>query len=706
MKIDLHCHTLKTKTGDYETRNVAKELFAQKINDNNVRIVGITNHNAFDKNQYIELRESVKETCQIWPGIELDVNFRKNIGHILIIYNPDKLEEFISIINSVVKNKKADDVKIELEELIEKFSDKDAIFIAHALGKAQCFTEEMIDVLNKGIKENYRVFSEPSNFKSLSIMLDNGIQAMVGSDIQDWKKYPNCELPELKLDIDNFDKLILLAKKDKVTINTLLNKKEKKYKKIKIKISESKKEDMTLPIYNDINVIFGAKGTGKSAIIEGLKDKYIAEGAKYSYYKAADVDSLIDQQLKFNDNERLNTKINVGDIDIALNMINSWNDISPTLLSDYTDYIKTKNNNKNKSKLKITTLRVRTKNSKKFKKLKEEYKTINNIIKTIQEFKLDKYLNINEQLQYNQLNQKISEKCFKVLKEEYIDYLSVKFTNHTIRTIKTKADLCTTSKSLPDETGFLNFAKNRLYLKSKLTLFNKKINENSEKSTEKIGTLDKGKEVYLAKEYKLYNKKLKEFKYGKNIGDLKEIITLINRIEKNYGKDINEDIDKLKEIIKKLKIKGTDFIGLRKQFENQDGEYYKPSDGEKIMLILHKKIFAEEDVYLLDEPERSLGNTFINNVIVPRIIELAKLGKTVIIATHNANIAVRTLPFISILKYYENGKYKTYIGNPFVNELVNQDEKNDIKIWKEESIKILEGGKEAFYDRRLVYESR
>ena len=124
------------------------------------------------------------------------------------------------------------------------------------------------------------------------------------------------------------------------------------------------------------------------------------------------------------------------------------------------------------------------------------------------------------------------------------------------------------------------------------------------------------------------------------------------------------------------------------------------------MLILHKSLFASKEVYILDEPERSLGNTFINDIVVPRINELAKQRKTVIIATHNANIAVRTLPFMSILKEYETGIYKTYIGNPFTNELINISDEKDKKQWREESIKILEGGKEAFYDREDVYESR
>ena len=142
-------------------------------------------------------------------------------------------------------------------------------------------------------------------------MLDNGIQAILGSDIKDWNKYPDCELPELKLDIDNFEKLILLAKKDKSTINTLLNKKEQKSKEIQIKINDSRKEKINIPIYNDINVIFGAKGTGKTAILEGLKNKYIQEGNKYSLYRASDVDEVMDQKLKFNDMERTNTKIDI-----------------------------------------------------------------------------------------------------------------------------------------------------------------------------------------------------------------------------------------------------------------------------------------------------------------------------------------------------------------------------------------------------------
>jgi hypothetical protein len=79
------------------------------------------------------------------------------------------------------------------------------------------------------------------------------------------------------------------------------------------------------------------------------------------------------------------------------------------------------------------------------------------------------------------------------------------------------------------------------------------------------------------------------------------------------------------------------------------------------------------------------------------------MKKVVIVATHNANVAVRTLPYRSVLKVYDNGEYKTYVGNPYVNKLKNLKNENDDKNWKDESIRILEGGKEAFEERSDIY---
>ena len=43
MKIDLHCHTKKVKAGDPESRNVTPELFKEKIENADIKIVALTN---------------------------------------------------------------------------------------------------------------------------------------------------------------------------------------------------------------------------------------------------------------------------------------------------------------------------------------------------------------------------------------------------------------------------------------------------------------------------------------------------------------------------------------------------------------------------------------------------------------------------------------------------------------------------------------
>jgi hypothetical protein len=121
------------------------------------------------------------------------------------------------------------------------------------------------------------------------------------------------------------------------------------------------------------------------------------------------------------------------------------------------------------------------------------------------------------------------------------------------------------------------------------------------------------------------------------------------------------------------------------------------------MLNLHNELAADKQVYLLDEPERSLGNEYINDVIIPLINNKAKQGKKIFISTHDANIAVRTLPYSSIYRSHDKDGYATFIGNPFLNNLVCQEDKNIVLDWKQTSMRTLEGGENAFGERGKIY---
>lgn len=148
------------------------------------------------------------------------------------------------------------------------------------------------------------------------------------------------------------------------------------------------------------------------------------------------------------------------------------------------------------------------------------------------------------------------------------------------------------------------------------------------------------------------------------------------------------------------------FVGLRKYPTlNNDGKEYSPSNGEKAIIAIQRALDCKADFYVLDEPELSLGGEYIDNVIREKISKLGRAKKTVFIATHNANIAVRTLPYTSIYRKYDKGEYKTYVGNPFTNKLLNINDENDALSWREESMRTLEGGEAAFKNRGEIYES-
>ena len=199
--------------------------------------------------------------------------------------------------------------------------------------------------------------------------------------------------------------------------------------------------------------------------------------------------------------------------------------------------------------------------------------------------------------------------------------------------------------------------------------------------------------------------KTKEFALGiRALNATKDLLLEIDN--KITNSDVYSVVAQLNDSCDENNINSSEqFLGKSKHIITEDGNEYSPSNGEKGILMLQRSLDKEEDAYFLDEPELGMGNSYINNTICPKIEQLAKRHKAIIIATHNANIAVRSLPYTSIFRMHENGKYKTYIGNPFDDKMVNISDSTDVKSWSEESMHTLEGGKEAFYERKYIYES-
>lgn len=715
MKIDLHCHTKKSKGGDPDTREVDETTFREAIISSNVEITAITNHNVFDIKQYYSFVSIAGDDFQVWPGIELDVKGINKNGHVVIVNNPKSVELFDKKVKEMICDKTPDEVLISIEELLVFFNQLDAIILPHYY-KPKSLDEYSIEKIKNSIDEKYRFFYEPSSYRTLGILINHDQPSLMGSDVKDWSKYSQNDFSELKLDVDSFDQFLLLAKKDASLVETLLHKKKQTMIDIGYKSTgRNRRNDIIeeVPIYDDINIIFGPKGTGKSNVLDQIKKYYTSKNINYSYYTPSYTDDEINSKLKIMDSERSLSIFSLDNCSNDFNKILNWEEAPITQLKDFIDYSECKKINKNKEKLKILNTNIFLDVSDRdINKQKDHSKYLSEIYSKLEMIELNQHINDDEIKELYAILNKVNSSIHSFFKNAWVEYEAKKYSNYTVEKIKNIVEENTETKTKPSKTGLFDFVNNRLELIVSVNKICSGFMHDFVCSPVKVGELEKRKVLYMVTKYKMldFDVKSKADEFKHNITKLRDTKDkLFDLQEKLYEVNINECVAKFNDCLSDYSILSLDdFLGVKKVFtlnpdRLDDVEEYTPSTGEATMIILQEKLNDNKDVFLLDEPEKSLGNTYVNEIIVPRLISLAKSRKVVIVVTHNANIAVRTFPYTSILKIYEEGKYKTFVGNPFVDELVQIGSERKCLNWKDESIKILEGGIPAFDERGEIY---
>lgn len=709
MKIDIHCHTKKIRSGEPESRAVTKEVFSKSIQDAEVDIVAITNHDVFDKEQYDEFVEYVGSNFQIWPGIELDTSHNENNFHLILVGDPDDVDMFDEKVKQLT-NGKSGDFTIELDNIISHFSGENILYIPHFGSKRPAISEENLEYLKDKLREkSSRVIVEDTNIRSAGILTNHGFNAITGSDVRDWDNYSGCEVSSLRLPINTFKQFCLFLDRDKSTIETMLNKTPRH------KYTGRPKEDdpsITIPVklYNEVNILFGDKGLGKTNILKSVGIEAEAGGERVSTYIASEKDDYFNELLDASDMYRTASKLDMDACEEEFACIKQWSDKTPTPLQLYADYAKSAETRKAKNKLKLSDTEplddYDSKNLEGAIKDRDEYKKCAQSIKQI----AARYVSGHELTSFegsiDGLYGKISDK----VKDELILKYVTQLYNRTIDFIKDKVSDKTGTVSKPNSPGFRQYAMNKLELKQSLDKITGFLSLKDKKHTEsfEIGELgDKG-DLYIQKEWSMLGKTGYE-KYDSSpvkIEKLKDARENLNKLKRKVSSDDIEDaLDNCRSSLSQIDSLDV-FVGLRKYPTlNNDGKEYSPSNGEKAIIAIQRSLDCDADFYVLDEPELSLGGEYIDNVIREKISNLGRVKKTVFIATHNANIAVRTLPYTSIYRKYDKGEYKTYVGNPFTNKLLNINDENDALSWREESMRTLEGGEAAFKNRGEIYES-
>ncbi len=705
MKIDLHCHTRKAKKGDGKGRNVTPELFKEKIELADVKIVAITNHNMFDYNQYVELRDVVAGICQVWPGVEIDIDGESRY-HLIVVTKPEEVLTFSSCCKNLFSGTTPDSCFMKLKDVCDVFAEIDAIYIPHFHDKKPAISEADKEQLYSLVKDSARVFIEPRNHRTLGVLANKEMSVLIGSDVQDWSVYETSTFADLRLPVASFSEFLLLAKRDKSVVETLLS------KKTPIAVIGKPHPSVNLPLmlYPDVNIIFGQKGTGKTEILKSMYEEMLGAGKNCKKYIASERGEDFSSLLSIQDMEVSLEKMGIDSCEEEFSKIARWNDNNPTQFSNYTNWYQTKGNSNNKSRMKITdAIHDFYRKPDKFDIHQKDKERFSQVLEKLKKIEWNEYASEEEIQLLEQLLIRLRDSIIEKRKKDLIDKYSSKLTNKTIDKIKALADRSSDTISRPSTAGLKEFAFNRIELNRIVSRILEGIDSPEYNERIRIGSLEGKGDILINCKYRMVCPEERTANYpGQSINALRDIVGTLKYIKQNvFDVDIAIYVEKLVTLCEEnnvLSLKS--FVGKSKQIITSDGAKYSPSNGEKGILLLEQVLHEDADAYFLDEPELGMGNSYIDTDIRPLICNLAKQRKFVVVATHNANIAVRTLPYMSIYRTHENGEYKTYIGNPFDDQLVCIDNPDDIKSWTEESMHSLEGGYDAFYERRDIYESR
>jgi len=709
LKIDIHAHTKKTKTGDAATRNIDKESFSNIIRETDVKILAITNHNHFDLSQYNDFVDIAGDYCDIWPGVELDIKEEERKGHLIVIVNPKESDKFDKKLKEIIGTNAIEDYSINIDSLVHELSLFDAIYIPHYYVKKPALSDEDIDKLTNLVSNRNRVIKEATNSISAGIYISHGHKSIYGTDIHDWNEYI-CEaekLPELRLPVESFEHFCLLLDKDEPTINTLLD--HKKQEEFVLKPFKND-DSVNLSIYSDINILFGSKGTGKSDILKAIAKQYNEKGMSARVYHSSE-ENLEDRfDIKGNNLVFEVTDTGVDNCIDEISCLNKLKDVDVTNLSRYVNYYSTQVTNRKARALMVNKITSEDTISVKNKFIESD-KTLDQIINFMDYVtESNLLLSILDDDLRDELNDVLS-KVIKVVEDEkeklYINSVTVKLLNQLIKVFGDEIAKKTGSPVKPSSTGFRDYTRNRIRIECNIKKIISSIETDIPKLSEAVGNLgDKGKldclTEFIIQDGTISDGALSPITKVKKTPQKEFVIATKSVFSMIYTNKLFEAITELNSINGIEAIVSINDLVLFKKYFAINGEFYKPSNGESSMLLLHNELLEEKDIYLLDEPEKSLGNDYINDIIVPMLKLRAKMGKKLIIATHDANIAVRTLPYNSIYRMHDKDHYHTFIGNPFTNYLTCNESGKKLD-WKEISMKTLEGGKEAFGERGKIY---
>lgn len=665
IKVDFHIHTISTiKDADFD---FDIDVLNQYINEMEIDCIAITNHNVFDKKQYEEIRRCVN--AKVFPGMEVDIEN----SHLLLICNDSCVEELEKAsfqLKSLIVDENSYISFDEFKNIFPNYGEY--ILIPHYKKKPR-MQQTTIDKFNDMIK-----CGEVPNSKKFSVVIKdkNSLIPVVFSDFRPGSGEPmpsrftyiNClndGFSNIKCSIEDRNKV-------KVTRNSVTE--EIEYMPDGATIS------------NRLNIILGTRTSGKTYNIKKIRQAFDndsclyvpqfsligdAEDSKFNDLIKKECNSILDAY--YSNFKSLVNKLLTIDIEEEENTLEEQ-------LNSLLDYAEKANIDA------FAKTRI-------FSEIQYNVDTTNTAIETIKSlvniYKTKWHKDIIEKYIDKEQLKKLIREMIDKRKEEKKRIVLERCTNEAILMVK-KALNKKSSANTPDSMDLISIFKNKKIIEKANNIF-KNIKEER-----KIDTQD----------LQLFNVEIKTNEYNsvKELKDNMSTSVSLRPIFDEYYKKNN--LYKYIVELNKLGINRNNIcksiVNIKYDVKNQIGE--SPSGGEKAEFNLLKEInnAYKYDALLIDEPEASFDNPFINDNIVDVIKDIAE-KTTVCISTHNSTLAMMLNPDKIIYTENNKGEHKIYYGTMGDKTFKSTDGEEVISYDK--ILNVLEAGKKAYEEKGHKYDS-
>lgn len=291
---DFHLHTKADKEFDYKgNENDFCRLYVEQLKSQNINVGLITNHNKFDKNEFVALRKkALKEGIGLFAGVEFSL--REGI-HILIAFDDkwyqgetDNISKFLEnafygILNYDKPNYPNSNFNLkETVEALDKIGHDYFIILAHVDDTNGLFTElrgrtqedfvrqeafsKVLAVQKSANLENYNKLCQWLNRKSKIACVEGSDNAHGGIDAIGKGK-----ITYLKIGDFNFEALTYALSDSEYRVKPK-EKPETKNSFIKSIAFEGGLLDETkIDFSPELNNLIGIRGSGKSSVLEILR---------------------------------------------------------------------------------------------------------------------------------------------------------------------------------------------------------------------------------------------------------------------------------------------------------------------------------------------------------------------------------------------------------------------------------------------------